>query len=124
MNKISTAADHNDVATEKDVFGPWNRRTRWLARSTRFLVLTGVILALSFAWINIGKIGGPNDDAESGSNTDDTATGTPRGAGGGGTDADTAAEDASSAKPANEMSQAETTVRSEVYTGDTERHEN
>ena len=80
VNNISrlTAADHNGVAAEKDVFGPWNRRTRWLARLTRFLLLTGVIFALAFAWINIGKIGGPNDHAESGSNTDDTATATPR----------------------------------------------
>ena len=107
VNKISrlTVADHNCVAAEKDVFGPWNRRTRWLARWTGFLLLTGVVFALAFAWINIGRIGGPNDHTESGSNTDDTATATPRNAGTAGTDADTAAEDPSSAEPAEEMRQ-------------------
>ena len=113
------------MAAEKDVFGPWNRRTRWLARLTGFLLLTGVIFALAFAWINIGKIGGPNDHAESGSNTDDTATATPRHAGTAGTDADTAAEDpSSSSEPAKEMSQPDTTGRLAVYTGNTQRHEN
>ena len=111
VNNISrvTAADHNGMAAEKDVFGPWNRRTRWLARLTGFLLLTGVVFALAFAWINIGKIGGPNDHAESGSNTDDTATATARLAGTAGTDADTAAEDPSSAEPAKEMIQPDTT---------------
>ena len=111
VNNISrvTAADHNGMAAEKDVFGPWNRRTRWLARLTGFLLLTGVVFALAFAWINIGKIGGPNDHAESGSDTDDTATATARLAGTAGTDADTAAEDSSSAEPAKEMSQPDTT---------------
>ena len=120
VNNISrlTATDHNGVAAEKDVFGPWNRRTRWLARLTGFLLLTGVIFALAFAWINIGKIGGPNDHAESGSNTDNTATATPRHARTAGTDADSAAEDPSSAEPAKEMSQPDTTGRLAVYTAD------
>ena len=62
VNNISrlTAADHNGVAAEEDVFGRWNRQTGWLAGLTGFLLLTGVICALAFAWINIGKIGGPN----------------------------------------------------------------
>ena len=126
VNNISrlTAADHNGVAAEKDVFGPWNRRTRWLARLTGFLLLTGVVLALAFAWINIGNIGGPNDHAEFGSNTDATTTATSRHAGTAGTDADTAAEDPSSAEPAKEMSQPDTTGRLAVYTGNTQRHEN
>ena len=110
VNSISRApaADHNGTAAEKDVFGPWNRRTRRLARLTESLLLIGVLFALAFAWINIGKIGGPNDRTESRSNTDDTATATPataRLAGTAGTDADTAAEDPSSAEPAKEMSQ-------------------
>ena len=126
VNHISrlTAADHNGVAVEKDVFGPWNRRTRWWARLTAFLLLTGVIFALAFAWINIGKIGGPNDHTKSGSNTDDTAAATPRHAGTAGTDADTAAEDTSSSGPTKEMSQPDTTGRLAVYTGNTQRHEN
>lgn len=107
----------------KDVFGLWNGRTRWLARLTGFLLLTGVVFALAFAWINIGNIGGPNDHAEFGSNTD-TATATSRHAGTAATDADTAAEDPSSAEPAKEMSQPDTTGRSAVYTGNTQRHEN
>ena len=109
VNNISgfTAADDNGVPTENDVFGPWNRRTRLLARLTELLLLTGVVFALAFAWTNIGKIGGPNDHAESGSNTDDTATATatPRHAGTTGADADTGAEDRSSAEPAKEMSE-------------------
>ena len=111
VNHISrlTPADHNGVAVEKDVFGPWNKRTRCLARLTRFLLLTGVGFALAFAWINIGKVGGPNDHAESGSNTDETATATPRDAGRVGTDADTATKDPASSKPGKEMSQPDTT---------------
>ena len=103
VNNISrvTAADHNGVPAEDDVFGPWNRRTRWLARWTAFLLLTGAVFALAFAWINIEKIGGPNAHTESGSNTDDTATATARRvAGTAGTDADTAAENPSSTEPA------------------------
>ena len=99
------------------------RVSRCPGRRRRFLLLTGVIFALAFAWINIGKIGGPNDHAESGSNTDDTATAPPRHAGTAGTDADTAAEDPSS-EPAKEMSQPDTTGRLAVYTGNTQRHEN
>ena len=127
VNNISrlTAADHNGVAAEEDVFGRWNRQTGWLAGLTGFLLLTGVICALAFAWINIGKIGGPNDHTESGSNTDDTATATPRHAGTAGTDADTAAENApASSEPAKEMSQPDTTGRLGVDTGSPQRYEN
>lgn len=102
-----TAAEDNSNPTEEDVFGPWNRQTRLLSRSTRVLLLTGAVVALAFAWINIERIGGPNDDTESRSNTDATATTIPRDAGRAGTDADTGSEDASpsSAEPAEEMSQ-------------------
>ena len=51
-------------------------------------------------------------------------TATPRHARTAGTDADTAAEDPSSAEPAKEMRQPDTTGRLAVYTGDTQRHEN
>ena len=115
VNRISglTAGKHNGVGEENDVFGPWNRRTRVLSRVTALLLLTGTVFALAFAWINIGRIGGPNDHAESRSNTDDAATATapPGHARTAGTDANTAAEDPSSANPAEEMNQPTTTGR-------------
>ena len=110
ISRVTTGVAAEEVAAKEDVcFGPWNKGTRWLDRLTGFLLLTGVVFALAFAWINIGKIGGPNDHTESGSDTDNTATATPRHTGTAGTDADTASEDPSSVEPAKEMRQPDTT---------------